>query len=151
MPLRFVSGDPFLSQAQVLAFGFNILGRAEVDPFHTNLIQRYPAAFASYGRQCRQQRIHTGQFWLWRENRPMLGFMVVRASPVGATRIRYVESIALSLARDYRREGIASMAIAPLGTALEWPALKPVLERWLDRSNLDCVVYETYQPGVVAE
>ena len=77
--------------------------------------------------------------------------MVVRASSVGATRIRYVESIALTLARDYRRDSIQSIAIAPLGDRLEWPALKPVLERWLSKTSLPVIVYEAYLPGVEAE
>ncbi len=135
----------------MLAFATNAQGRAEVNPLYTQLQNRYPAAFASYGKQCRQQRIQTGQLWLWRENRPFLGFMVVRASTVGATRLRYIEAIVLKLARDYRREGIQSIAIIQPGTALEWPALKPVLNRWLTNLNLPCVVYEQYLPGVRAE
>lgn len=151
MPITYVAGDPLLTGAQVLAFGHNARGRAELGALETELLQRYPAAFAAYGKQCRSGRIKAGQLWLWRESQPVLGFMVVRESSVGATRVRFVEAVALNLARDYAREGIQSIAIAPPGSREEWPNLKPVLEHWLGRAALPCYVYEQYLPGVQAE
>ena len=149
--LTFVNGDPLLTQAQVLAFGHNERGRTELGELETELFTRYPAAFANYGRQCRSKRIKAGMMWTWRESQPHLGFMIVRASSVGATRLRYVENIALTLARDYRRENITSIAIARLGDTLEWPYIKPVLGQWLSDIPLPCIVYEDYLPGVRAE
>lgn len=151
MPTTYVSGDPLLTSAQILAFGHNVRGRTELGALETELLNRYPAAFASYSKQCRSGRIKTGQLWIWRESQPMLGFMVVRESSVGATRVRFVESVALNLARDYQREGIHSIAIAPPGSREEWPNLKPVLELWLGRAALPCYVYEQYLPGIKAE
>lgn len=148
---HFVKGDPLLTKAQVLAFGHNVLGRTELGDLETQLLTRYPAAFASYGRQCRNGRVKAGMMWTWRESQPHLGFMIVRASSVGATRLRYVENIALTLARDYQRESIASIAIVRLGDALEWPHIRPVLEQWLSNIPLPCIVYEDYLPGVQAE
>lgn len=151
MPITYLAGDPLLTGAQVLAFGHNARGRAELGALETELLQRYPAAFAAYGKQCRSGRIKAGQLWLWHESQPVLGFMVVRESSVGATRVRFVEAVALNLARDYAREGIRSIAIAPPGSREEWPNLKPVLEHWLGRAALPCYVYEQYLPGVQAE
>lgn len=151
MPVTYVSGDPLLTKAQVLAFGHNVRGRAELDTLTTALQTRYPAAFATYGKYCRSERLKAGQMWLWRESQPMLGFMVVRASSVGATRMRYVESVALTLARDYQRENIHSIAIAPLGSPEEWPHLQPVLDYWLGCSSLPCVIYQQVIPGQPAE
>lgn len=151
MPLTFVTGDPLLTNAQMLAFGHNAQGRTQTGPLETMLHTRYPAAFASYSKQCRSGRIETGMMWTWRESQPALGFMVVRASSVGATRLRYVENIALSLARDYRRDNIRSIALVRLGGKLEWASIKPVLQRWLGKTELACIVYEDYVPGVQAE
>jgi hypothetical protein len=151
MPITYVSGDPLLTHAQVLAFGSNAKGRTESGVFETLLLNRYPAAFATFGKNCRGGKIKTGSLWIWRETRPTLGFMVVRESSVGATRLRYVEAIALGLARDFRLEGIRSIAIAPLGDSLEWPTFRPVLDYWLGQSALPCVVYEQYMPGIEAE
>lgn len=151
MPVTYLSGDPLLTRAQVLAFGHNAKCRTESGIFETILLDRYPAAFATFGKNCRGGKIRAGSLWVWRESQPALGFMVVRESSVGATRLRYVEAIALGLARDFRLEGIRSIAIAPLGDSLEWPAFKPVLDYWLGQSALTCLVYEQYAAGVAAE
>ena len=151
MTITYVNGDPLLTKAQLLAFGYNARGRSEVGPFTTELLNRYPAAFATYNKQCRSGRITAGQLWIWHESQPKLGFMVVRDSAVGATRLRYVDALALLLARDYQRDNIQNVAIAPLGDTAEWMHIKPVLEQWLQPSSLPCTIYETYLPGISAE
>jgi hypothetical protein len=55
MPITYVSGDPLLTQAQILAFGHNVKGRTESGVFETLLLDRYPAAFATYSKSCRSQ------------------------------------------------------------------------------------------------
>lgn len=151
MPLTYVSGDPLLTRAQMLAFGHNAKGRVELGDFETLLHNRCPAAFSTYSKQCRNGRIKAGTYWLWRDFRPMLIFLTVRDSPVGATRLRYVQSVAIALARDYHLEGIESLAIAPLGEPGEWPEIKLILETWFEKSALPVSVYDDYRPGVQAE
>jgi hypothetical protein len=148
MTLIPVSGDPLLTRAQYLAFGANIQGRPETTPLETRLMDAYPAAFAAYRKQCQHTRIKTGAYWAWRETQPPLLFFAVRESPVGATRLRYVQAVALDLARSYRLEGMTSLALAPLGSAYEWPEIKLVLARWLDPIDLPVYLYDTVQPGV---
>lgn len=149
--LTYLSGDPLLTRAQTLAFGFNAKGQAEVDPLHTALLDHYPAAFASFKKQARQGRIQTGQLWVWRESKPHLMFLVIRETAVGMTRPRYVESVALTLARDYKLHGLKTLAIAPLGTALEWPLHRQIFDQWLARIPLPVTIYESYHPGIDAE
>lgn len=151
MPLNFVSGDPLLTGAHVLAFGYNSAGRTETGALEMALLNRYPAAFASYGKYCRAGQIKTGTLWLWREAKPALGFMIVRESSVGATRLRYVEAVMMTLARDYKRDSIRSVAMAAPGTAMDYPTLKEIMIHWLGKSPLPVVVYEQYMPGVQAE
>ena len=126
-------------------------GRTESGSLEMTLLQQYPAAFSAYRKQCRGDRIQPGTYWLWREARPMLAFLVIRVSSVGATRLRYVEAVSMMLARDYRREGIQSLALAPLGNPYEWPNIKPLVEKWLGPVALPIMVYDTYLPGVPAE
>lgn len=149
--LIFLSGDPLLTLSQTLAFGTNARGRSETDPLHTALAFRYPAAFAAYGKQVRAGRIKPGQFWLWRESRPNLLFMAVRDTPFSITRVRHVESVALTLARDYRLHNIHSLAIAPLGLPHEWTLLRHTLYLWLAPISLPLILYETYIPNLPAE
>ena len=151
MPITFVSGDPLLTHAQVLAFGYNASGRTETGVLEMALLNRYPAAFASYGKDCRAGRIKTGTMWLWRETKPALGFMIMRETAVGATRLRYVEAVAMTLARDFKQHGIRSMALVVPGSKLEYSTLKQIIVHWLRKSSLPVVVYEEYLPGVQAE
>jgi hypothetical protein len=151
MSLTTLTGDPLLTDAQTLAFGYNARGRSEVGAFETRLVYQYPAAFATYNKQCRQGKIRPGGLWVWRESKPHLAFLVVRESSVGMTRARFVEAVALTLARDYRLEGITSLAIAPTGTSGEWPLLMHIFARWLGASALPVTLYERYEPGVKGE
>lgn len=150
MPLSLVTGDPLLTQAGYLAFGHNARGRAELGPLETALMQQYPAAFAAYQQRCRKGRMKAGEFWLWTETVPRLIFMVVRESSVGATRLRYVQSALLSLARDYPLHSIQSLALAPLGNAYEWPEVRLLVTRWLGNLSLPVTVYDEYRPGLRA-
>ncbi|MEO8397629.1 MAG: hypothetical protein ABI700_31830 [Chloroflexota bacterium] len=151
MPLAYLSGDPLLTKQQILAFGSNATGRSETTPLATRLLTRYPAAFASYGKLCRQGRIQAGMTWYWHESKPALAFMVVRETPVGATRLRQVDAVIMGLARDYRIENIRSIAIAPLGAAHENEAIRDVIERWLSKVALPVIAYTDYQPDLAAE
>jgi hypothetical protein len=151
MPLTFVSGDPVLTSAHVLAFGYNAAGRTETSALEMALLNRCPPAFASFGKGCRAGSIKTGTTWLWRETTPALGFMVVRETPVGAARLRYVEAAIMALARDYKLENIRSLALAAPGCAEEWATVKEMITHWLGKSPLPVVVYEEYMPGVKAE
>ncbi len=151
MPLTYLSGDPLLTTCQILAFGHNAKGRAELGALETRLHDLYPAAFATYGKQCRSERVRPGMWWTWREATPALGFMVVRESSVGATRLRFVESVLLTLVRDHQLENIQSIAFAPVGTGEEWPLLRPVFDYWLSAVPFSCMVYTQYVPGLAAE
>lgn len=146
MAIEVIQGDPLRTEAQVLAFAHNALGRSEMGAFETRLMQTYPAAFAGYRKHIRAGRLATGQTWRWTDSTPELMAWVVRASPVGATRLRYVQAIALAVARDYRREMIRSLAIAPLARPEEWPEVMKVLTTWLDPIPLPVTIYERYEP-----
>ncbi|MEP7292209.1 MAG: hypothetical protein ABI835_10515 [Chloroflexota bacterium] len=151
MSLTMVSGDPLLTPQPILAFGSNAAGRTETTPLISALRARYPAAFASYDKLCRQERIAPGVTWFWRETKPSLAFMVVRETSVGATRLRYVDSVIMTLARDYRLDNICGIALAPLGAAHEMDGIQEIIARWLTKIALPVVAYADYQPGVAAE
>jgi hypothetical protein len=150
MTFLYVSGDPLLTRAQFLAFGHNARGRTELGNLETELLNRYPAPFSVFRRQCKTGRVETGTFWLWHESTPSLAFLVIRESSVGATRLRYVQSALLALARDYSLESIHSIAIAPLGHLQEWPEILRLLESWLNPLPIPIIVYQTYLPGIQA-
>ncbi len=146
MPMHHVTGDPLLTTAQTLLVGYNVRARHEMDPLGLAVQNRYPTAFAAFRKQTRRGRIKTGTTWIWRETKPRLALAVIRESNVGATRLRFVDAVALSLSRDYQRENITSLAIAPLGRSDEWDEIQKILARWLGNLALPVVIYDRYAP-----
>jgi len=148
--ISYVQGDIFLSRAQVIAFGANASAASESNAYAVSLADRYPAALATFRKQARAGRIAPGMLWLWREAQPGLGLLIVRERGGSATRPRFVEDAVQVIARDWQRLGLDRLALAPLGDALEWSGLRPVLDYWLGNCGLPIVVYETLQPGLRA-
>lgn len=141
VPITFMEGDPLTSDAQTLAVGHNAKGRVELGITETRLMYAHPTAFATYQRRARAGKHSAGGVWLWQEKPRNVLFMIVRESSVGATRLRYVQAIAMMLARDYRLYGIQSLAIAPLGNAYERAEIEGVLATWFRLSALSVCAY----------
>lgn len=151
MPVRYVSGDPSLTQAEMLAVGYNARGRTEMDAASIRLMQIHAVGYATYTRLARQGRQKAGSLYLWQDAKPRLLFMTIRDSSVGATRLRYVQSACLTIARDYPLYAITNLAIAPIGNSYEWQEIKEVIDLWLSPCRVPIVVYEQYLEGVQAD
>ena len=155
MPLLYVTGDPTLTSAQTLAIGHNARGQIEMNAVIVALRQQNPVAFSTYEQRCRKGQIQAGEYFIWHDSQPRLMFMAVRESAPGTTRLRYVQYVALTIARDFRLEGIQSLAIAPLFSSdidqLVWEEIKKVLEQWFSPSTLSVVVYDQFLQGIKAD
>lgn len=151
MPLKFVSGDPLLTQCDVLALPHNARGQTETDALAGHLMRQFPAAFSSYVQRCRRDKQPGGELFHWMQTKPRLLFLTVRDSNVGATRLRHVQKCLVTIARDYKLHGIRSLALAPLGSAYERVEIRPLYETWFKNLALPVVIYETYQEGLKAD
>lgn len=139
MPVEYTSDDPLQTSAHVLYFGVNAQGRVEQGALETALYTRHPAAFSTFSRQCRADKIKPGTIWYWWDAKPALGFMVIRETPFGATRLRYVDAVIMGLARDYQRDGVKSAALVLPRTDQE--EIIQVIDRWLGKAALAVRVY----------
>ena len=74
----------------------------------------------------------------------------MRDSSVGATRLRYVQKVLITIARDYTLYNMPSLAIAPLGNQYERSEIEALYHTWLKHTALPVVVYQAYQAGVAA-
>jgi hypothetical protein len=151
MPVHFVVGDPLLTQAQTLAIAHNAKGRTETGILDMAVLRRYPAALSVYQRRCRQQKHAAGTVWLWQDNRPRLLILTVRETATGITRLRYVQAVLMTLARDYALYGITSLAIAPIGNHYEKSEILKLYPIWLGKTKLPVFVYTEYAPNIAAE
>lgn len=151
MPYTRLQGDPMLTRATHLAFGHNVRGRVEMGDLESALMRKYPVAFSAYTRKARRGQRKAGEFFIWSQTTPRLIFLTVRDSAMGVTRLRHVQSVLTTLARDYLLYDIQSLAIAPLGNALERPEFNTLYEYWLQSVSLPVAIYEAYLPDVQAE
>jgi len=151
MPLKFVSGDPLLTQCNVLALAHNARGQTEMNTFTQHLMRKFPPAFSNYVQSCRKGKQNGGNLYLWTESKPRLLFLTVRDSGAGATRLRHVQKCLMTIARDYRLLSIKSLAIAPIGDNLERPEIKPLYEKWFAHAKYNVIVYENYELGTAAD
>jgi hypothetical protein len=149
MNIRFVQGDVFLTRMQSVAVGLNTTGRVEVTPFFTTIQDRYPVFVSEYRKRGRAERLTPGDFWVWREGQPWLVGLVIRDTPQGPARLRYIETALLNLYKNWEREGLHSLALALTVDEIERPALHDLVARYL--GTLPVVVYEAHLPSVDAE
>jgi O-acetyl-ADP-ribose deacetylase (regulator of RNase III) len=143
MSVTFVQGDIFQTSAQAVAFGLNSTGRLDVSPLAVTLQDRYPVFLSDYRKQAHAGLLPAGQIWIWRESAPWLVGLVIRESPQGAIRLRYVEAALLNLYKNWERESLRSLAITRLADDPEWPTIRDLLRDYLGGIKLAVSVYES--------
>lgn len=141
MPLELATGDPLTTDAEWLAIGHNARGRIELGDFETRIANLYPAAVAMFQRRARAGKHPAGTFWQWHESQPRLLFLSARDSSVSPVRLRHIQQLFLTLARDYTLYNINSLAIAPLGTPQEQPDIVSIAQMWLAPGALPVTLY----------
>jgi len=151
MSVERVRGDIFLTRAQTVAIGIDSAGRLGTSALFTALHDRYPVFVSECRKQGRAGTLRPGTVWIWREAVPWVAGLVVRDTPQGATRLRYVEAAMLALYRNREQEGLLSLAVMRLGDSTEWPSVRRILEVYLGQLGLPAVIYEDYLPGIAAE
>lgn len=151
MAFQFVQGDVSLTHAQAILLAVNAKGQVGVDPLETHLRDVYPVFYSDLRRLARNQKLTPGQLYFFRESTPWLVGAVLRDSARGIIKLRYLEQVLTQLRLEWQRENIKSLAIAPMGDELEWPALKTLLEELLVFIPIPMIVYETHVPDQAAE
>jgi hypothetical protein len=151
MSVERVRGDIFLTRAQTLAIGIDSSGRLGTSALFTALHDRCPVFVSECRKQGRAGILKPGAVWFWREAVPWVAGLVVRDTPQGATRLRYVDAAMLTLHRNREQEGLLSLAVMRLGDDTEWPAVRHIVETYLGQLGMPTVIYEDYLPGIAAE
>lgn len=144
--IRYVQGDLFASQAQVLVNSVNCCGVMGAG-IALEFKKRFPKMYRAYRRVCQKGELDIGRPFLWRgEDRWILNFPT-KLHFVQSARLEYIERGLEWIVENYRQEGISSLAMPRLGTdlgRLPWPDVKTLLERYFaELPDLDVEVYES--------
>jgi hypothetical protein len=146
-----VQGDIFMTRAQAIAIGIDAAGRLGTSALYTALHDRCPVFVSDCRKHGRAGTLTPGSIWTWREAVPWVIGLVVRETPQGATRLRYVEAAMHNLYRNREKEGLLSLAVLRLGDDMEWASVRGIVEVYLDHLALPALIYEDYLPGIAAE
>src|ERR1041384_2765341 len=120
--IEVLKADIRKTNMMALMLGLNTRGQTDVTSLETDLRDQFPVFYSEYRRQTRNERLQPGDLWYFRESQPMLIGAMVKGAPSSPARLRHLEQVLVSIRQEYQREGITSIAIAPLGSELEWPA-----------------------------
>ena len=140
-------GDIFQTGAQAIGVPLSANGRTGVAPFFTTLHDRWPVFISEYGKRGRAGVLLPGSVWLWRAARPWLAGLIIRETPHSPARLRFIEQAILTLAKDWQREGLRSLALPRLVDGPEWRSVRDMLCRCLDSPVLHVVVFENIIAG----
>ncbi len=144
----FVRGDVFATSAQAIGIGLSANGRLDVTPFTTTLHDRFPVFISEYRRRARSGMLRPGSVWFWRESEPWLAALILRETPHGPARLRYLEAALLYLYHNWQREGLRNLALAHITDEADWPAAREILVLYARLLPGQLTVYETGVSGL---
>ena len=110
---------------------------------------RFPGNYASYRTACDNREVRRGRVFIYRALKPrfILNFATKRHWRA-CSRISDIETGLIDLVRIVEDNGIASLAIPPLGCGLgglKWEEVRPlIVDAFDDLEDVTAVLYEPY-------
>jgi O-acetyl-ADP-ribose deacetylase (regulator of RNase III) len=149
MPIEFVSGDIFQSDAQTIGHGCNCRGKMGAG-IAVEFKRRHPEMFQEYRRRCHKGEFNPGAYYLYKDATPWVLNLATQDSSRGAT-LEYVEQCLQNITEHYEELGITSLALPRIGAGLgglDWDAVKALMVRYLGPLDLPVTVYEEFIKGI---
>jgi O-acetyl-ADP-ribose deacetylase (regulator of RNase III) len=134
MPIAYICGDIFASQAQTLVNPVNchgVMGAGLAREF----ARRDPTMFAEYRALCASGQLRPGVPQVYTGAVPWVLNFPTKDHWRSPSRLTYIERGLACFADHYAAWGITSIAFPRLGCGLgglDWAAVEPVMRRWLD-------------------
>lgn len=147
--IKFTQGDIFQSKAQTVTATVNcvgIMGKGLAKEFR----QRFPDMYKEYAKICRKGELKKGSFYLYKNLHVQILCFPTKDNWKGPSKYEFIEEGLKTLKRDYKKLGIDSLAIPPLGCGiggLEWSKVKELIIKYLSDLPIDIEVYEPLEIG----
>lgn len=142
--VKVLTGDLFASKAQTLVNTVNcvgVMGKGIALEFKN----RFPEMFADYAARCERGEVKLGRPYLFKasSDRWILNFPT-KDHWRSLSRVEDIETGLEYLLANYKKWGIKSIAVPPLGSGhggLEWRIVGPILHRYLERLEIPVELY----------
>jgi O-acetyl-ADP-ribose deacetylase (regulator of RNase III)/uncharacterized protein YwgA len=142
-----IIGDLFESKAQTLVNTVNcvgVMGKGIALEFK----KRFPEMFDDYVQRCKEKQVRLGRPYLWKPLLPpwILNFPT-KNHWRSVSRLQDIIAGLRHLEKNYKKWGITSLAIPPLGCGhgqLEWRVVGPTLYRYLKDFEISVELYAPF-------
>lgn len=147
--IRYTTGNLLNAEADALVNTVNtvgVMGKGIALMFK----EAFPENYRAYEAACKSGEVTTGRMFITRRNDLIRPYWIINFPTKhhwrGKTRPEWIDEGLADLKRVIRDEGIASIALPPLGAGnggLDWNDVKPRIEQALsDLTDVDVLVYE---------
>ena len=149
MPTTFISGDLFAHPGlPALAHGCNCAG-AMGKGIATEFRDRYPAMYQEYKARCSDGRFTPGDAFVWHEGELTIFNLGTQKTWRSKATLGAVEKSLATMIRLAEEQGLERVGLPRIGAGLgrlPWQDVRALLERLGAETNLELVVFETYEP-----
>jgi O-acetyl-ADP-ribose deacetylase (regulator of RNase III) len=149
VPVRFVNGDIFESEAQALCNAVNcvcVMGGGLAAAFR----QRFPAMYREYQSYCNRQKLFPGGVHVFTEGDKTIFNVATKRDWIADSQYEWVASGLKNIAVEARKLGITTVAVPALGCGLgmlDWDRVKKMIEE-IAAEHWDGLDVEVYEPLV---
>ena len=144
MPIEYkMNQDIFKSDAEALVNTVNcvgIMGKGLAKEFK----KRYPEMFKDYRKKCENNQIKVGKLDLFKTLDHLIINFPTKIHWKHHSRLEWIEAGLQYFEKNYKKWKIESVAFPQLGTShgkLEWNAVKPLMEQYLDPLEIIVEIY----------
>lgn len=147
--IQFTTGDMLQSAADAFVNTVNtvgVMGKGIALQFK----EAFPANYKIYAEACKNKELEPGKLLAVRDANLLYGDKLIINFPTKThwrqpSKYEYIEQGLIALRELIKKENINSIALPPLGCGnggLDWNIVKPMMEKYLERSPIDIFIFE---------
>jgi O-acetyl-ADP-ribose deacetylase (regulator of RNase III) len=141
--ITYVEGDLFTSPAQVIVNAVNtdgVMGKGIALEYK----KRYPKMFDQYRMYCDKNQLEIGKLMIWHASDYWVLLFPTKKHWRNPSKLEYIEKGLIKFVNTYAEKHIVSIAFPRLGCGngeLNWDAVKPLMEKYLQPLPIDVFIY----------
>jgi len=143
MPLKIIYGNIFTSSAQTLVNSINCAGVMGAG-IALECRLRYPDMYERYVELCKENKIQTGQLWLYRSSSPWILNFPTKRDWKRPSSADYLRSGLAKFQKTYKSKGIESIAFPLLGAdkgGIDSQISLGIMKEYLENLDLKIEIY----------